>query len=96
MEDEASTPPPPPPSKYDQCRDKVLDVFRPYNQGRCPDHGEIGGCTFDGIWNGGMGMGQDQLFATGSFYYVPANVCIIMELFNLISLPIYIMMLCLK
>ncbi|KAL6640721.1 hypothetical protein ACP70R_021844 [Stipagrostis hirtigluma subsp. patula] len=34
-------------------------------------------CTFDGVWNGGGGAGQNNLYVASSFYYLAAKVGII-------------------
>ncbi|KAL6597404.1 hypothetical protein ACP70R_046844 [Stipagrostis hirtigluma subsp. patula] len=34
-------------------------------------------CTFNGVWNGGGGAGQDNLYLASSFYYLAAQVGII-------------------
>ncbi|XP_062197556.1 probable apyrase 3 [Phragmites australis] len=56
---------------YDKCRaevSKALNLDAP-----C----ETKNCTFNGVWNGGAGAGQDTLYVASSFYYVAAEVGII-------------------
>ena len=31
-------------------------------------------CTFDGVWNGGGGAGQNNLYAASSFHYLASHV----------------------
>nr|AFK41199.1 unknown [Lotus japonicus] len=55
-------------SNLNQCRKialKALKVNAP-----CPYQN----CTFGGIWNGGGGSGQKNLFPTSSFYYLSEDV----------------------
>ncbi|CAD6258595.1 unnamed protein product [Miscanthus lutarioriparius] len=56
---------------YCKCREeigKALNLNAP-----C----ETKNCTFNGIWNGGGGAGQDNLYVASSFYYVASEVGII-------------------
>ncbi|KAG0528505.1 hypothetical protein BDA96_05G017900 [Sorghum bicolor] len=56
---------------YYKCREeigKALNLNAP-----C----ETKNCTFNGIWNGGGGAGQDNLYVASSFYYVASEVGII-------------------
>ncbi|XP_027349652.1 nucleoside-triphosphatase-like [Abrus precatorius] len=55
-------------SNFDECRELVrlaLKVNEP-----CPHQN----CTFGGIWDGGKGSGQRNLYVTSSFYYVASEV----------------------
>ncbi|KAL6870615.1 hypothetical protein ACP4OV_014463 [Aristida adscensionis] len=56
---------------YDKCREEVskaLNINAP-----C----ETKNCTFNGVWNGGGGAGQDSLYVASSFYYVATEIGII-------------------
>ncbi|KAJ1433201.1 Nucleoside phosphatase GDA1/CD39 [Sesbania bispinosa] len=58
-------------SSFDECRETVLKALKV--NAPCPHKN----CTFGGIWNGGGGSGQRNLFLASSFYYLPADVGII-------------------
>ncbi|KAG0519881.1 hypothetical protein BDA96_08G024700, partial [Sorghum bicolor] len=56
---------------YEKCREeiaKALNMNAPCN---------TKSCTFDGVWNGGRGAGQDNLYLSSSFHYVATRVGII-------------------
>ncbi|CAO2042345.1 unnamed protein product [Urochloa humidicola] len=58
-------------ASYDKCREeigKALNLNAP-----C----ETKNCTFNGVWNGGGGAGQNNIYVTSSFHYVAAEVGII-------------------
>lgn len=55
-------------SNYHECRKIVLQALK-VNQ-FCPHRN----CSFGGIWDGGKGSGQNILFGTSSFYYLPSEV----------------------
>ena len=57
-------------SSYDECRSTVLKLFD-FNA-TCAHKN----CTFAGVWNGGGGAGQSELYLATSFYYLAADVCI--------------------
>nr|BAK78980.1 apyrase [Mimosa pudica] len=51
-------------SSYDECRSTILKLFD-FNATCTHDN-----CTFAGIWNGGGGAGQSELYLATSFYYL--------------------------
>ncbi|XP_014491077.1 nucleoside-triphosphatase-like [Vigna radiata var. radiata] len=55
-------------SNYHECRKIVLQALK-VNQ-FCPHRN----CSFGGIWDGGKGSGQNILFGTSSFYYLPSEI----------------------
>lgn len=55
-------------SDYEKCRENVLEALN--LNAKC----EVKNCTFNGVWNGGGGAGQDKLYLTSAFYYTAADV----------------------
>ncbi|BAT84900.1 hypothetical protein LR48_Vigan03g189400 [Vigna angularis] len=55
-------------SNYHECRKIALQALK-VNQ-FCPHRN----CSFGGIWDGGKGSGQNILFGTSSFYYLPSEI----------------------
>ncbi|WVZ53396.1 hypothetical protein U9M48_004344 [Paspalum notatum var. saurae] len=53
---------------HDKCREEIAKALK--LNAPC----KTKNCTFDGVWNGGGGTGQDNLYATSAFYYLAANV----------------------
>lgn len=53
---------------YDRCRKEVAKALK--LNAPC----KTKNCTFDGVWNGGGGAGQDNIYAASGFYYLAANV----------------------
>ncbi|XP_054795183.1 nucleoside-triphosphatase-like [Prosopis cineraria] len=51
-------------SSFSECRDTVLKALNV--NATCPQKN----CTFGGIWNGGGGPGQQNLYLATSFYYL--------------------------
>ncbi|KAF3327295.1 apyrase 3 [Carex littledalei] len=58
-------------SNYDKCRENVLEALN--LNANC----EVQNCTFNGVWNGGGGAGQDKLYLATAFYYRAADFNII-------------------
>jgi len=55
---------------YEKCREeitKALNLSAPCN---------TKSCTFNGVWNGGGGAGQDNLYLASSFHFLAAQVLI--------------------
>ena len=55
---------------YDKCRELIAEALKLNAPCKAKN------CTFDGVWNGGGGAGQDNLYAyaTSGFYYLAAHV----------------------
>ncbi|KAG2556627.1 hypothetical protein PVAP13_8NG089200 [Panicum virgatum] len=55
---------------YDKCREEIAEALKLNAPCKAKN------CTFDGVWNGGGGAGQDNLYAyaTSGFYYLAAHV----------------------
>lgn len=56
---------------YDKCKDDVTKALK--LSAPC----EAKNCTFNGVWNGGGGAGQADLYAASSFYYMASRVGLI-------------------
>ncbi|KAL6906024.1 hypothetical protein ACP4OV_003625 [Aristida adscensionis] len=56
---------------YENCREEIIDALN--LNAPCKTQS----CTFDGVWNGGGGDGQNNLYVASSFYYLAAQVGII-------------------
>ncbi|KAL2320438.1 hypothetical protein Fmac_029407 [Flemingia macrophylla] len=55
-------------SNYEKCREMALKVLKVDEPCSHPN------CTFGGIWDGGRGSGQNTIYATSSFFYLPKDV----------------------
>ncbi|KAL6642177.1 hypothetical protein ACP70R_020358 [Stipagrostis hirtigluma subsp. patula] len=56
---------------YENCRKEVINALN--LNAPC----KTKSCTFNGVWNGGGGDGQNNLYVASSFYYLAAQVGII-------------------
>ncbi|XP_047172097.1 nucleoside-triphosphatase-like [Vigna umbellata] len=56
---------------YDACREIVLEALK--LKAPCSHHN----CSFGGVWDGGRGSGQRNIYATSSFYYLSRDVGIV-------------------
>ncbi|KAJ1688920.1 hypothetical protein LUZ63_013075 [Rhynchospora breviuscula] len=50
-------------SNYNKCRKNVLKALNV--SAKC----EVKNCTFNGVWSGSGGAGQDKIYIAGAFYY---------------------------
>ncbi|CAN6362644.1 unnamed protein product [Urochloa humidicola] len=53
---------------YEKCREEITKALNL----NAPCHTKS--CTFDGVWNGGGGAGQRNIYATTGFYYLASHV----------------------
>ncbi|CAL4981738.1 unnamed protein product [Urochloa decumbens] len=53
---------------YEKCREEIIKALNL----NAPCHAK--NCTFEGVWNGGGGAGQRNIYATTSFYYLASHV----------------------
>lgn len=51
-----------------KCREEIIKALK-FN---APCHTK--NCTFDGVWNGGGGAGQNNIYVASSFYYLASHV----------------------
>ncbi|KAL6906025.1 hypothetical protein ACP4OV_003626 [Aristida adscensionis] len=56
---------------YEECRKEITKALNLSSPCRTKS------CTFNGVWNGGGGAGQDNLYLASSFYYLATQVGII-------------------
>ncbi|TVU50667.1 hypothetical protein EJB05_02046, partial [Eragrostis curvula] len=56
---------------YEKCREEIISALN--LNAPC----KTKSCTFNGVWNGGGGAGQDNLYLTSSFYFLATQVGII-------------------
>ncbi|KAJ3684288.1 hypothetical protein LUZ61_013452 [Rhynchospora tenuis] len=54
-------------SNYKKCKKNVVKALNV--NAKC----EVKNCTFNGIWNGGGGAGQDKLYLASAFFYVASD-----------------------
>uniref|UniRef100_A0ACD5U7C9 Uncharacterized protein n=1 Tax=Avena sativa TaxID=4498 RepID=A0ACD5U7C9_AVESA len=62
---------PPEGAAYDKCKEDVTKALK--LSAPC----ETKNCTFNGVWSGGGGAGQGQLYLTSSFYFMASNAGLI-------------------
>uniref|UniRef100_A0A0E0R3L4 Uncharacterized protein n=1 Tax=Oryza rufipogon TaxID=4529 RepID=A0A0E0R3L4_ORYRU len=53
---------------YHKCRQDVVKALN--LDSPC----ETKNCSFNGVWNGGGGVGQDEIYVTSSFYYIASGI----------------------
>ncbi|KAF8711387.1 hypothetical protein HU200_029418 [Digitaria exilis] len=53
---------------YEKCREEIIKALKL----NAPCHTK--NCTFDGVWNGGGRAGQNNIYATSTFYYLASHV----------------------
>nr|CAB3505145.1 unnamed protein product [Digitaria exilis] len=56
---------------YQKCREEITKALK--LNAPC----KTKNCTFNGVWSGGGGLGQDNLYVASSFYYMATKVGII-------------------
>lgn len=53
---------------YENCKEEIAKALKL----NAPCHTK--NCTFNGVWNGGGGAGQNNIYATSGFYYLASHV----------------------
>ncbi|CAL4994842.1 unnamed protein product [Urochloa decumbens] len=53
---------------YEKCREEIIKALK--LNAPC----QTKNCTFDGVWNGGGGAGQSNVYTTESFHYLASHV----------------------
>ncbi|CAM0144634.1 unnamed protein product [Urochloa decumbens] len=53
---------------YDKCREEIAKALK--LNAPC----KTKNCSFDGVWNGGGGAGQNNIYVTSSFHYLASHV----------------------
>uniref|UniRef100_A0A0D9XWE5 Apyrase n=1 Tax=Leersia perrieri TaxID=77586 RepID=A0A0D9XWE5_9ORYZ len=53
---------------YNKCRKDVMVALNLHAPCKTKN------CTFNGVWNGGGGAGQDELYVASSFYYMASDI----------------------